>query len=234
MIKKNLLIFPVFFAFCMKSAIAQADTLPAFDLERTTQEITLQLSKDLAGHPHTQPLLIFIGGFPGAGKTTLIKALAETHDVTVISWNAIRQILLDKKMKDSPLGGEIIETVNQNLLKLCFQRHVNVVIDANAHAWNMSKIETFLRTQPNAQGYKVVKICLNPPVETLFKRVCAREQKEGIHQGTESDLRRDLNSSKKKLDLNDYALVLNTEEIPFETELKIVSSYLESCRIDQN
>lgn len=224
---KSLLAGLVFSVLCMKSSMARADTFPVFDVEQTKKEITLQLSKNLAGSPHAQPIILLVGGFPGSGKTTLINALSEKHDITVISWNAIRQALLDRRLQGSPYDGEIIDSVHQNLLRLCMQRHINVVIDANAHARTIREIESFLEKEQNGQAYTVVKICLNPPIETNFSRIRARQQIEGIHQGTETDLQRDLNSSKKKIDLNAYALVINTAEISFETELNVVNAFLE-------
>ncbi len=68
----------------------------AFDVEQVKNEIFVELAKDLKGNSKDQPTLILVGGYPGAGKTTLINALARSQDIAVISWNAIRQILKDK------------------------------------------------------------------------------------------------------------------------------------------
>jgi predicted kinase len=226
--ENKLFLVCLFFLAYVRVGSAQAPVVSHFDVEQIKKEITLQLAQDLSlGQSHTRPLLILIGGFPGAGKTTLIQAIADDHDVTVISWNAIRQALLDRRLKGSPFDWEIIKDVYQNLLKICLQNRVHVAIDANAYAQNIRRIESFIASEQYEQIYKIVKICLNPPTETLFKRIRARMQKEGIHQGTEGDLRRDLDSPAKKIDLNEYALILNTEEISFETEREIINLFLE-------
>lgn len=228
-IKLFLLVSLISSIFCMQVAIAEDSALIACDMGKTIEDITHQLSEDLSENFQPSPILLLIGGFPGAGKTTLIHALKNSYDVAVISWNAIRQALLDRRIKDSPPTdwGLIIKAVHQNLLRTCLQRHVNVVIDANAYANNIKATEDFLRAEePLGQEYNIIKICLNPPIETLFDRVRARVQKEGVHQGTESDLRRDLNSLKKKIDLNDYALVIDTEKVPFDIEWNVVDAFL--------
>src|ERR1041385_624666 len=87
----------------------QANATQSFDVEQVKQEITEQLSPNLVGHRSNNPVLILIGGYPGAGKTTLIHSLAQTHNLIVISWNAIRQALLDKHLRGSPYDWEIIQ-----------------------------------------------------------------------------------------------------------------------------
>ena len=175
-------------------------------------------------------MLILIGGYPGSGKTTLVKGLRKTHDIAVISLDAIRQSLIDRGLEAVSYEEKITQEVYLNLLRIGFQHRINLVLDSNASAWKIRTIEHFLETERPDQIYKIAKICLNPPVETLFDRVLAREQKEGLHQGTESDLRNTLISPLKKIDLNDYHLILNNQAIPFETELKIVNNYLDSLK----
>lgn len=228
---KNVRLF-VFFLICWM-AMAHAD-YPTVDIEEVKREITLELSRGFNGTSHEQPIVLLVGGYPGAGKTTLLNALSHTHDLVIISWNAVRQALLDRGLRGSPFDWEIIEGVYQNLLKMCMQRHLNVAIDANAHAKNIREIESFLHKEPDAEVYRIVKLCLNPSVETLFARIRSRIQRADLHQGTESDLERDLKSSKKKIDFNDYALVVNTEVISLETELNIIHAFLEPYHFKRN
>lgn len=199
----------------------------AFDIEQVKSEIFIQLSKELKGAPKNKPILLLIGGYPGAGKTTLINALAQSQDLAVISWNSIRQALLDRHLKGSPHDWEIIEAVNQNLLRVCLQRNSNIIIDANAYHKNIKLFEKLLEVEHCQDTYQIIKICLNPPAEILLSRVRAREQRKDVHQGTETDLLRDLNSEQKKIDMNDYSLIIRNDElIPFEAELNIVNSFL--------
>lgn len=231
MISKMRLAVLLFFVLCLQGI--QATDIPVFDAGQVKREIILELSTDFAGQPHARPLLLLVGGYPGAGKTTLINALAAEYDLTVVSWNAIRQAFLDRHLKDTSFDKEHFASIRDALLRMCLQHHINVVIDTNAHAVNIKIIEDLLEAEGYGQQYQVVKLCLNPPIETHFKRLRAREQKEGRHQGTESDLERDLNLSFKKINFSDYALVINTEEVPFETELKIVNAFLEPLFANQ-
>lgn len=97
----------------------------AFDVEQVKNEIYIQLSKDLKAGSKNEPILILIGGYPGAGKTTLINALLQMYDIDVISWNSIRQALLDRGLKGSSYDWEIIEAVNHSLFKHCHHRKIN-------------------------------------------------------------------------------------------------------------
>jgi predicted kinase len=221
-------------AFLFVSASLFSEEKSAFDVASVKKEISTKLSKELIGSSCTQPILILIGGFPGSGKTTLIKALVQKYDIDVISWNAIRQSLLDRNLKGSPYDWEIIESVYQNLLKICLQHGASVVIDCNAYAKNIEQIERFVKTEQGEKEYRIVKICLNPPVETLFHRVKARQLDEKLHQGTEVDLQRDLNNIYKVMNLNDYSLVINTDEVSFETEIKIVDDFLIRYFVNEN
>lgn len=213
-------------AYCL-FLLSKTATIYAFDTEQIKNEIFIDLSKKLKCNPKNGPILILIGGYPGAGKTTLINSLINTYDIDVISWNSIRQALLDRHLKGSPYDWEIIESVNQRLFKTCLQHNTNIAIDANAYANNIKLFEDLLEIEHSQDRYRIIKICLNPPLEILLTRVRAREQKECVHQGTEEDLIRDFNSEYKKINLSDYSLIIkNDNEIDFETELNVVMSFL--------
>jgi predicted kinase len=214
--------FVIYLFFAIKTA-----TIYAFDVEHVKNEISVQLATNLKASSKDKPILILVGGYPGAGKTTLINALHQIYDFDVISWNSIRQELLDRHLKGSPYDREIIKAVNHTLFKNCIHRSVNVVIDANAHGNNIMLFENLLDCENAKDKYQLIKICLNPPCDILMNRILAREQNEDVHQGTEADLKRDLNSKSKKLNMNDYSLIIkNDKDIDFERELNIVISFL--------
>jgi predicted kinase len=202
--------------------------LECFDLERVKWEITEQLSRELGGCcSRNKPILLLIGGFPGAGKTTLIRALCQADDFAVIAWNDIRQALLDRHLLDSLHVPEIIWTVNHALFRTCLERRVNIIIDANAHCTNIKLFEDLLEAERFSHIYQVVKICLNPPLHTLLDRVSARVQIEGVHQGTVADVLKDTTASFKQLNKDDYSLIIKNDGlVPFETELCVVTAFL--------
>lgn len=200
------------------------------DLPSLKKEITNELFKKLKGSSQEKPILLLVGGYPGSGKTTLIKALSDSHDMSVIAWNDVRQALLDRGLRGSSFDFEVIEAVHYNLLHYCIEHRLDVMIDANAHTQNLQCIQRFVNEVEGGKEYKVIRICLNPPKETLYKRIALRKQREDLHQGTLSDLERDLNSSKKKLILSEYALVIDTEEVSFETEFAVVETFIEGHR----
>lgn len=202
--------------------------IDCFDVERVKWEITEQLCRELGGCcARDKPVLLLIGGFPGSGKTTLIRALCQRDDFAVIAWNDIRQALLDRHIFGSSHVPEIIWSVNRALFKMCLERRVNIIIDANAHCTNIKLFEDLLEEERCSHIYRVVKICLNPPLHTLLNRVSARVQIEGFHQGTVDDVLKDTVAPFKQLNRDDYALIIKNDEwIPFETELCIVNAFL--------
>ncbi len=199
------------------------------DLSLLKEEITNELFKKLKDLHKEKPILLLVGGYPGSGKTTLIQALSDSHEISVIAWNDVRQALLDRNLRGSSFDFEVIQAVHQNLLHFCIEHRLDVAIDANAHAQNLQYIQNFLNQEAGGADYRVIRICLNPPQETLYKRVGLREQREDLHQGTLSDLERDLKSSNKLLILSDYSLVIDTDQVSFETELAIVEALLKGC-----
>lgn len=199
-----------------------------FNQNQIIQEITTEIIV-ITGKSVINPFLLLIGGYPGSGKTSLIQKINEIDQVSVISYDQIRQNLLDRKLRGSTYDWEIIFTVSSNLLKKYMSLNYNIILDANAHKKNISLFTDLIDHNYSilqSNNYRILKICLNPPIETLIARIRNRESNINIHQGTEEDLLRDLKSERKQINLNDYALVINNEQIPFETELALVRTFL--------
>ncbi len=100
------------------------------DLSLLKTEITNELFKKIKGSPQVKPILLLVGGYPGSGKTTLIQALSDAHEITVIAWNDVRQALLDRKLRGSSFDFEVIEAVHENLLHFCLEHRLDVIIDS--------------------------------------------------------------------------------------------------------
>lgn len=197
-----------------------------FNVEAVAKEITEELAQKLQGNPTASPFVLLVGGYPGAGKTALIQAIAQSHNVAIVSLNDVRQCLLDRKTRGSLLDWDVIQKVYQNLLTISLEKGFNVAIDTNAHSQKMGEVESFLQQDPHGRNYKVVKILLHPSTETLFSRIRARVQMEGVHQGTEHDLKRDLATPFKRIDPSQYDLVIDTEKTSFAEELAQVDELL--------
>jgi cytidylate kinase len=99
-------------------------------------------------------------------------------------------------------------------------------MDTNAHAERIREIEQILQQEEADQIYRVLKICLNPPYETLLARIRAREQIPGVHQGTETDLLESyFSTSAKKINPNDYDIVIDSSEMTLEEEWLLLADF---------
>lgn len=203
------------------------------DLERTKQEIAEQVLESWKSNSQTQPVIVLIGGFPGSGKSKLAKVIHQSYESEIISFDAIRQALIDRG--EFIGGGEsfnIIQDIYQNLFKIAFAARINLIVDTNAHSERILEIEQLLKQESADQLYRRFKICLNPPFETLLERVRSREQVPGVHQGTEANLRQSFAS--KTINLEDYDIVIDTGEIAFAEEWQIVNEALQKLSEEQS
>jgi predicted kinase len=211
--------FFLFLAVLFFSTILQAEMN---NIEKIKQEITEQLSKGWENKPQEQPVIVLIGGYSGSGKSELTKAIHSSYESVIISLDVIRQALLDREeiIDGVSFNWEIVRDVYQNLLKAALVSRMNIIMDTNAHVEKIREIELVLKQEGVDQIYQKLKICLNPPYETLVARVRSREKIYGVHQGTEEELKQSFAS--KKLDLNDYEIVINNNEITFDEEWQML------------
>lgn len=194
-----------------------------------SKKISYPLSKPLRGSSQSKPVLILIGGYVCSGKTTLSHAIKETYGMTIFSLNAIRQAMLDEGIDIRSNKREernILFDVYPRLLAPCIANFQHIVIDANANRQGIEDALRFLNENTGGAKYTVIKIHLLASEKELYKRVNARIQRAGLHQGTEADLEYELHTPAKVIYPEDYDLIIDTENTSFEDEMQIVHSFL--------
>lgn len=180
-----------------------------------------ELSKDfITQSQEREPVLILVGGFQGAGKSSLIKRIKEVFDLNVISTDAIRQSLF-RKIEISPEFSKHVSNIYTALAKKSLI-NTDTIIDANAHSKRIEEIENLLKSENFNQN--TIKFFLKTSEETLKSRVRARQPTPGHYQGTEKDLEASLASA--KINFDDYDLIVDTDKKNEDDVYKLVESFL--------
>lgn len=190
----------------------------------------------LRGSSQSNPILILIGGHVCSGKTTLSNAIKENYGMTIFSLNSIRQAMLDEGIdirSNKKEERNILFEIYPQLLAPCIANFQHIVIDANANRQGIADALRFLNENKGGNKYKVLKIHLRASKKELYKRVNVRIQQTGLHQGTETDLDYELQTPTKAIYPEDYDLIIDTENISFEDEMKIVHGFLHNWILEQ-
>jgi len=214
--------------FTLSTICAQIE--PSFRIEEVKEKIIESLSPNLVGASQSRPLLILIGGYVSSGKTTLARWIQERYGMTNFSLNSIRQAMLNEGIDirvNKQEERKILFDVYPRLLAPCIANLQNIVIDANANRQGIQDALRFLAENSGGAYYRVVKIHLTAPAEELHKRVRARIQQVGLHQGTETDLDYELQTASKAIHPEDYDLVIDTKNSGIEDEMQIVQNFLQ-------
>lgn len=182
-------------------------------------EIVHELSRNFVSSNQTEPTLYLVGGYQGAGKTSLIKRIQNIYDANVISTDAIRQNLMTRGIKASP---QVVSRIYENLIKHSLSNRANTIIDANAHANRLKEIDQLL-IQNNFKAKKV-KIFLKASEGVLRNRIRNREPIPGCYQGTEKDLEGSLELA--KMHDKDYDLIVETDNKTLEQVQDTVIDFL--------
>lgn len=186
------------------------------------QEITHEFENEFKARIQKQPILILIGGFQGSGKSSLITRIKDVYDTNVISTDSIRQSLFDRGVKVSPEFSKYVSNISVNLVKKSLGISSNIIMDANSHSRRIAEMGKLLREKNS--NYSTLKIFLNASEATLRDRVKTRKPISGCYQGTESDLEAALSST--KIDLEDYDLILDTDELSQSDVFELVNNFI--------
>lgn len=195
---------------------------------RIDEEIFTQFSQLFKSHSFQQPIILLLGGFQGSGKSTVTEAL-KSYDFCVISTDAIRQAFFDRNVQTQHNLSERVNSVFKKLLTYCVNNHLNVLVDANAHAKRINEITNLLGKD---HRYSLIKIFLEATQDTLQRRVNTRVPVHGKYQGTEKDLLASLSSI--QINSTDYDFIIDTDKLSLEEELNLVKSIISPYFAIQN
>lgn len=186
------------------------------------QDLTLKYSQNFITKSQKQPIFVLIGGFQGAGKSSLIKRIRKIYKGNVISTDAIRQSLFDLKSVNPADISKYVSSISKNLTLTALKLNSNIFIDANAHAQRVKETETLISSKfPN---YILLKIFLKASDKTLKTRVEQRQPQEGCYQGTVEDLNASL--KKNQVNLADYDFTLETDHLDEESVAEAVKDFI--------
>lgn len=218
--KRNLLCFG---ALAMFTLIVSANHADVHNCHRYYEQgLTAQFARHFKAKPQKKPIFVLIGGFQGAGKSSLIKGLHEVYEANVISTDAIRRSLMNIKSFDFSLLSASVATISKNLTRIVLELGTNVFIDANAHAQRIKESKALLSEK--FPHYTVIKIFLKASESTLKTRIEKRQPRQGYYQGTVEDLAASL--SKTQIYPEDYDLVLDTDQLNEKEVLEAVKTFV--------
>lgn len=187
-------------------------------------EVSQAFTNDFKAKAQNQPILILIGGFQGAGKSSLLARLTEIYDANVISTDAIRQSLFNRGVTISPEFSKCVSGISGKLLKNTLAANANLFIDANAHTRRIGEVEGALKLYKSP--YTTVEIFLKTSEEVLRHRVRERNARSDCYQGTEEDLEAALSSI--KVNPEDYDLVVDTDKLNENSVFELLNQHLTS------
>ena len=132
-----------------------------------------------------KPTLIIIGGFAGAGKTTITTRFASDYSYAVFSSDTINDALRDALSKSFQEVSPIAYKVMWHIVRKQLQLGLTIVVDAHmaaAHIWD--SLDELKEDMPDV---RVIPIILQATLETHRNRIeeRGRTNKEHLNLGGE-------------------------------------------------
>ncbi|GAA0327454.1 ATP-binding protein [Bacillus carboniphilus] len=141
-----------------------------------------------------------MSGFPGAGKSTLARLIAENTGAIVIDHDIIKSALLDSLdvSIDPKLAGKMAYQIDWSLIDLHLSQGFSVILDSPCFYKEMIERGMDLATKHYAD-YKYVECYLNDYQEINHRLKTRKRMKSQIQQvaGSELDFKRFVDSSVK-------------------------------------
>lgn len=195
-----------------------------------TQKLIDELVKKISSNwqfPKEKPaksILLIMAGYQGSGKTTALKTLQKDFGFIITSPDEIRHKLFSRNV---PFSDEFVKTVNEThavlikkVAKMGFSFAVDSIMTPKRIEWLLKCLE-----EEGVTNYKVVKVLLYAPMDTLIERVKNRPLVESTYKGTVEELEASVKEH-GKLDPEAYDLVIDSSIFDQESVANAIKTYL--------
>lgn len=168
-----------------------------------------------------KPVLLWMGGFQGAGKTSVIENLKNKINFIIISPDEIRHELFERKIEFGEEFVKMVDDVRNKLIESSLKTNNHVVVDQRTTEERVNLAKILIKNS----NYILKTVYLEAPFEILKERVLSRKQIEGLYKGTVEELETLWKIDGNK-NINFHDLIIDTnknsiEEVANEIKTKI-------------
>ncbi len=153
-----------------------------------------------------QPVILLMGGFQGAGKTSITDHLSPRLPLLVISPDEIRHAMF-QRISFSATFVHSVNAARNRLIEKALATGQHIVLDENATPTRMSVYKSLLKNST----YKVLLAFFNTPKDILIKRLRSRPDIQGKYKGTVDELEASMKMQGEP-DLGNFDLVFQTDK----------------------
>jgi len=126
-----------------------------------------------------KPICILTGGYPGSGKTELLRELQKRFAFVIISGDVIRSLLLEKNAWEDNELSNLVDQVTLELVVTACKKHLSLAIDREAQPLQLLEIREFLEEHGFLQ-YKIITLLCQASEATLLKRAGSTTKASGL------------------------------------------------------
>ncbi len=156
------------------------------------------------------PFVLMLAGFQGAGKTTVLRLVAEELPIAVIPMDELRgrQISWGGEPYTEPFD-QVTDMARADLIELALSRGLNLTCDETWRAEKIKLMRDLLRN--DHPSYGSLTVLLQTSEAELIRRLDSRQKPEGFYNASAKNM---LGFKKAfgEFDPKDFDLVFDTEQ----------------------
>lgn len=136
--------------------------------------------------------VIFINGFPGAGKTTLAKIIAEQFGLPRFSRDEVKGVLFDELGMIDRSWNRKVGIAAAKMLNFILDQHaknkVDLIVESNFHSGLASREINEIRKKHDFQAFEIILSADTDVLQKRYKeRIGDKARHNGLEQGVTSE-----------------------------------------------